>query len=51
MANARGEVAQIARYQYVLVNHYPPERTYACLSHIVEAERLRTCRYTVELDD
>ncbi len=51
MANARGEVAEAGRYEYILINYTPPERTFECLRQIVEAEKLSASRYTVTLDD
>ncbi len=51
MGNARHEVDQLGMYSYALVNYYPPERSFLCLKTIVEAEKMRTSRYHVILED
>ena len=44
LANARGEVTKVDRYQYALIND-DLELAFAQLQHIVGAEKLRTNRY------
>ena len=44
LRNARGEVAMMGRYQYLIIND-DVERAYAALRHIVEAEKQRASRY------
>ena len=50
LGNARGEVAQAAKYQYVLVND-DQQMAYEQLYHIVAAEKQRTTRYMPIIED
>lgn len=50
LGNARGEVAQINRYQYALVND-DLQMAYEQLYHIVAAEKQRTTRYMPIIED
>ena len=44
LRNARGEVEQMGRYQYLVVND-DLETAYKTLQGIVDAEKQRSCRY------
>lgn len=50
LGNARGEVAQIGRYQYAIVND-DLQMAYEQLYHIVAAEKQRTTRYMPIIED
>lgn len=50
LANARGEVKYVDRYQYVIVND-DLEEAYQHLRAITTAEKFSTARYTPELQD
>ena len=51
LRNARNEVNMLSMYQYVLVNEYPPEESFLRLKAIVDAEKQRLSRCTIEIDD
>ena len=48
--NARGEVAQMNRYQYLLIND-DVDAAYETLKDIVSAEKQRSVRYFPEMED
>lgn len=50
LGNARGEVAQIGKYQYALVND-DLQMAYEQLYHIVAAEKQRTTRFMPIIED
>ena len=50
LGNARGEVKQLHRYQYVVINDHI-DMAYEQLYHIVAAEKQRTTRYFPEIED
>lgn len=50
LGNARGEVKQLSRYQYAVVND-DLEMAYEQLYHIIAAEKQRTVRYFPEIED
>ena len=49
--NARAEISQLGSYQYVIVNGSSPEGASRTLKAIVDAEKQRTARCIIELDD
>ena len=49
LQNAKGEIAQLSLYQYAIIND-DKELAYAHLTHIVNAEKLRTTRYYPIID-
>ena len=51
LSMARSEIAQAVHYQYILVNDRPPKETAVSLRAIAEAEKLRTIRCRVEIED
>ena len=51
MRNAREEVKFAGDYDYLLVNDAAPEETFKTLKAIADAEKCKTSRLTVELDD
>ena len=50
LSNARGEIAQMSRYRYLIVNDHI-ELAFEQLSAIVRAEKQNTVRYFPEIED
>ncbi len=51
LRNAREEIPQLCHYQYTVVNGDSPEEAARILKAIVDAEKRRTTRCIIELDD
>ncbi|MBR4459153.1 MAG: guanylate kinase [Clostridia bacterium] len=51
MRNAREEIRFAGEYNYLVVNEAAPQETFKTLKAIVDAEKCRTTRFYVELDD
>lgn len=51
MRNAREEIRCAGDYQYLIVNDAAPEETFKTLKAVVDAEKCKTTRLSIELED
>lgn len=51
MRNAREEIRSVNEYTYLIVNDAAPQETFRTLKAIVDAEKCKTTRLSIELVD